>query len=136
MPNQPGSAEGSSCETGHFLRSSRLLGFAGAFLQRMYCVGNQAIIAFDQAAGPTDVDPIDFICITQPKMHSSIVIGSIACSAADFVHQVAWASFYGDASADAIPVGFATNSTKGDPVIGRTHLVDEQTRRGIHVADD
>src|SRR4030095_8138303 len=68
----------SNSENGTSLRSSRLLRFAGPLSQRVYRVSSEAHIAFDQAAGQTDLDPIDFGCGTQPKMHSSIVIRSIA----------------------------------------------------------
>src|SRR5260370_21604572 len=85
-------------------RGCRIDGCAGAFLESMNRIDGQVFKAFDQAAGPADLDPIDLGACAETEMYAHVVVGDIARPAADFVDKSARAGLHGDLRADAVAI--------------------------------
>src|SRR5580704_718611 len=68
-------------------------------------------------------------------MDSSIVVGIVAGAAAHLVDENPGVCFDTDARANAVAIGFCAFRFYADPMIWSTDLIDEQARRGVHVAD-
>ena len=78
-------------------------------------------------------------------MHTPVAIRIVARAAADFVDEKARAGFHRNASADGVAIRAkflrggrkgSADEMKGNPVIGIANIVDQQTGRSVHVADD
>src|SRR6266513_5108495 len=110
-------------------------GRARAFLKSVNGVGGKAAEFLEQAAGPADLETIDFDGGGEAKVDAHVIIGDVAGAAADFVNKSARASSDGDFRSDAIAIGFDADRTEGDPVIAVADVIDEQRRKSIHVAD-
>src|SRR5216683_2966269 len=106
-----------------------------AFLQRVDGIGGKVFKSLDQAAGPAHLHPINLCRSAEAEMDAHVVIGNVAGAAAHFVNKSARARFHGNASADAVAVGFDPNRPKGDPVVPVARVVDQKRRRSVHVAD-
>jgi len=100
--------------------------------------------AFDQAAGPPDLNPIDFGWRTRGRNGRACRYGDVAGTATNFVDERARTGFYRDLRADAVAIGFQSWSRRGNrladgvkrnPMIAVAQIVHHQHGWRVHVAD-
>src|SRR5713101_6624661 len=108
---------------------------AGTLSQSVDGIGGKIFKSLDQTTGPAHLHPINLCRSAEAEMDAHVVIGNVAGAAAHFVNKSARARFHGNASADAVAVGFDPNRPKGDPVVPVARVVDQKRRRSVHVAD-
>ncbi len=116
-------------------RWRRIDGLASAFLERVNCIDRQVFKAFDQAAGPADLDPIDLGGGAEAEVDAHVVIGDVAGTTANFIDERSRAGFHRDLRTDAVAIGFAADGVKRYPVIAIVNVVHQQHRWRVHVAD-
>src|SRR6267142_2625386 len=78
---------------------------AGTFLERVDGIDGQVFKAFDQAAGPADLDPIDLGGGPEAEVDAHVAAGEVAGAAAHFVDERARTGFQSDLRADAVAAG-------------------------------
>ena len=78
---------------------------AGTFFERVDGIDREVFKAFDQAAGPAGLDPIDPGGGAEAEVDAHVAIGDVAGTAADFVDERARTGFRSDLRADAVAIG-------------------------------
>src|ERR1700686_2343444 len=89
----------------------------GPFLDDVDGVDAEIVEFFEEAAGPADLDPIDFRCGPQTEVYAHVIVGDEAGAAAHFVYEDAGAGFHADARADSIAIRFCADGAESHPMI-------------------
>ena len=94
--------------TGLKTRHYRLLllgGDTGAFFEGVDGVHGEIFKAFEEAAGPADLDRVNFGGSAEAEVDAEVAAGDEARAAADFIHKNARAGFDCDFCADGVAGG-------------------------------
>src|SRR5258708_5561571 len=122
----------------------RIDGRARAFLQSMNHIDAQVFKAFDEAARPANLHPLDLRGRPEAKVNTHIAIRDVAGPAAHLVNERVRTGFHRNLRADPVAIGFAaarrgrkrsSNRPQRDPVVAIANVVHQQHRRRVHVAD-
>src|SRR5262249_33965957 len=109
---------------------------SGTFLQRVIAVDGEIRPRFVLTVGPANFDTLDRPRLTEPEVHTQIVLRVVAAAAAHLLPLHTLARHQANARADGVTVRTGSDQLQRNPVSLSRSIESKQVRKIVDVVDD